>query len=59
MPRGGANNVRTHTCSDGQVRRIYPVYFREERVFKRESWFCYYCRYADGQWEPEEKAELG
>jgi len=63
MPRGGANNIRVHTCRDGQVRRVDPVYFREQtqpgkRNFKRMTWFCYMCRYSDGVWEPEERLNL-
>lgn len=62
MPRGGANNIRTHTCPDGQVRRVEPVYFQTRnelgnRVFKRESWFCYVCRYSDGAWSPSSPTE--
>jgi len=59
MPRrGGANNIRSHTCADGQVRRVEPVYLREEsepgkRIFKRVGWFCYVCRYSDGAWSPD------
>jgi len=61
MPQGDAQ-ARFHTCPDGQVRPIEPVYFRIKnemgnRIFKRISWFCYVCRYADGTWAPEEKGE--
>jgi len=57
MPRGGANNVKYHTCPDGQTRRVEPVYFRLEnsqggRSFQRQTWYCPVCRYADGLWSP-------
>ena len=51
MPRGGANNVKTHVCNDGQVREVRAVYFRDidpqtgKRLFKRETWFCGHCGY--------------
>lgn len=64
MPSGGAHNIRVHTCPDGKVRRVEPVYFREEsssgsehRVFKRSTWFCYLCRYSDGTWTPTTSRE--
>jgi len=61
MPRGGAHNIRIHTCPDGEVRRVEPIYLREEsepgkRIFKRVTWFCYVCRYSDGTWHPTESA---
>jgi len=41
--RGGARNVSRHTCIDGQVREIKPIYFRDEggtRAFRRGGWYC-------------------
>ena len=63
MPRGGVRNIRVHTCPDGQVRRVEPVYMREEsepgkRIFKRVGWFCYICRYSDGAWNPDGEAPV-
>lgn len=53
MVRGGIRRVVRHTCTDGEVRRIEPVYFREvdpqtdKRVFVRRAWFCAHCGYGD------------
>ena len=65
MPRGGPRNIKTHTCPDGQVRRVEPVYLRLEsadagkRIFQRMTWFCHICRYSDGDWEPTKVADKG
>ena len=49
----GKGNTREHQCSDGKVRRVEPVYFREigpqtgRRRFVRRAWFCGRCGYGD------------
>ncbi len=55
--RGGAHNIQTHTCDDGQVRRIEPLYVREvnpetdKRFFRRFTWYCGHC--GNGPWRSE------
>jgi len=56
MPRGGIRHILEHTCKDGQVWRIEPVYFREsdpqtgKQHFVRKAWYCGRCGYGD--WKP-------
>jgi hypothetical protein len=50
MSKPGSKAVK-HTCKDGEVRHIEPVYFREvdpqtgKRRFLRRDWFCGHCGY--------------
>lgn len=59
MPRGGIIRIVEHQCTDGQVRRIEPVYFREvdpqtdKRHFVRKLWHCGHC--GQGDWKPLDK----